>query len=430
MKVVKRAFFALCLLVFGTIAGTVESRAAPSPARGAGLWSTAASLIAGREAHTATLLPSGNVLVAGGTDGRGTALASAEVYVPRANQWAHAASMTTTRLDHTATLLSNGKVLVAGGLDGPIPSNSLASAEVYDPATDRWSAVAPMTTSRSRHTATLLRDGRVLVVGGLSVSLRAAGLSVGRPSDAEVYDPKTNRWSPTGAMALYRRDQTATPLQDGRVLVAGSQDDVTFNWTETYNAGIDEWTQSARMASGRSGHTASLLNDGDVLVMGGVSQGPNSPPIELTSAEVYHPATNRWSAVASMAQVHIGATATLLRDGRVLVVGGTGRPELYDPTTNRWSLTGASMDRYRQTATRLNDGRVLIAGGYGVRSLSTVIQYDPAGVAPVPQQPIDARVAAALLLVALATLASSIPAVRRRLKALRPDPNAEEWITS
>jgi len=287
-----------------------------------------------------------------------------------------------------------------------------------------------MNDSRSRHTATLLSDGRVLVVGGLSVQLRAGGLLVERPTDAEVYDPRADRWSATAPMALYRRDQTATRLLDGRVLVAGSQDNLTYNSTEIYNPISDRWRVAAPMASGRSGHSAVLLATGDVLVVGGVSQGQNAPAIELTSAEVYHPATDHWSAVASMSETHSSQTATVLSDGRVLVLGATGlsRAELYDPASNRWALTGPSMDRYHHTATRLTDGRVLVVGGYGIESLSSVMEYDPAGVAPRSQQPIDVRLVLAALLLALAAGAWSIPAVRRRIRALRPDPGAEEWI--
>ena len=428
----RRPLLAFCLLFLASVAGTVESKAAPITTRGAGAWSTAASLITGRENQSATLLRNGNLLVVGGMDGRGVPLASAELYNPRTNRWTAAGAMATTRLDHTATLLANGKVLVAGGIRGSIPSDTLASTEIYDPASNRWSEAAPMIDSRSRHTATLLGDGRVLVVGGFSVKIGERGLEVGQPGDAELYDPRTNRWSPTPPMARYRREHTATLLSDGRVLVAGSQDDLTFNSAEIYDPAGNQWIAAAPMTSGRALHSAVRLANGEVLVVGGISQGQNSPAIELASAEIYHPSTNRWTAVASMTQARTRETTTLLGDGRVLVLGAgfaRGRPELYDPSRNRWSVVGPVAVRSGFTATRLQDGTALVVGGYGA-ALSSVLQYDPGAVARTPPQPIDMRVVAAALLLALAAVAWSIPAVRRRLQGLRPDPNAEEWITS
>lgn len=428
----RRALLAFGLLLLGTIAGAVETKAAPITTRGAGAWSTAASLITGRENQTATLLRNGNLLVVGGLDGRGVPLASAELYDPKTNRWTAAGAMATTRLDHTATLLANGKVLVAGGIRGSIPSDTLASAEIYDPASNSWSDAAPMIDSRSRHTATLLGDGRVLVVGGFSVKIGERGLVVGQPGDAEVYDPRTNRWSPTPPMARYRREHTATLLSDGRVLVAGSQDDLTFNSAEIYDPNSNRWLEAAPMTSGRALHSAVRLANGDVLVVGGISQGQNSPAIELASAEIYHPSTNRWTAVASMTQARTSETTTLLGDGRVLVLGAgfaRGRPELYDPSRNSWSVVGPASVRSGFTATRLQNGTALVVGGYGT-ALSSVLQYDPAAVAPTPPQPINTELVAALLFIALAAVAWSIPGVRRRLRRLRPDPNAEEWITS
>jgi hypothetical protein len=165
--------------------------------------------------------------------------------------------------------------------------------------------------------------------------------------------------------------------------------------------------------------------------VGGVSQGANSTAIYLTSAELYQRRLNRWSPVASMSEIHVGETATRLDDGRILVLGGSGGAELYDPARNRWSLTGPSMDRYQQTATRLQDGRVLITGGYGIESLSSVLVYDSNGLPPSgPPQPVDRGLLITLLLVGAAMVPLSMPPVRRRLRALKPDPESEEWISS
>src|ERR1700682_2455786 len=125
-------------------------------------WSPTASMATGRYNHTATLLPSGKVLVAGGCCAP-SVFASAELYDPVTGTWSPTASMATARYLHTATLLPSGKVLVAGGVGS---SGSLASAELYDPVTGTWSPAASMATARYNHTATLLPGGKVLVAGG------------------------------------------------------------------------------------------------------------------------------------------------------------------------------------------------------------------------------------------------------------------------
>lgn len=430
----RRGLLATCLLGVAAAAGIAAVQPVSVQASGTtGLWSKAGGLITGREEHTATLLRDGNVLIAGGTDGRNTALASAEIYHPATNRWTPAHSMAAARFDHTATLLPSGKVLVVGGLAGPLPFGSLASSELYDPTTDSWSASAPMRVSRARQTATLLQDGRVLVVGGLSLVVREGGLVPSVATGAEVYDPTSNRWSTTAQVGFDRLDQTATLLADGRVLVAGGHGDVTtFNSTEIYDPSADRWISAAPMGARRFGHAATLLSDGDVLVVGGNGNDTDTP---LTSAEIYDPRTNLWVTVASMDAVHVNHTVTLLGNGTVMVVGVTwfaARPEFYDLGRNQWSVTGPSMYRYQHTATRLPDGKVLIVGGNEFESLASALLYDPNGVAPVPRQPPDLRLIAEALLVgllAVAGVASFNPVVRRRLKSWRPQHQGDEWIS-
>src|SRR5437016_3158178 len=129
------------------------------------------------------------------------------------------ATMATARRNSTATLLQNGKVLVVGGNNGP----ALASAELYDPVTNIWSNAANMVSPRTHHSATLLQNGKVLVAGGFA-SVYLPGSS-GRPvySSPELYDPRTNTWSSAG-QAAGRFQHAATLLNNGKVLVAGGFD--------------------------------------------------------------------------------------------------------------------------------------------------------------------------------------------------------------
>ena len=431
----RRALLASYVLIVASVVGIAAMGAVSSQASAqAGTWSKVASLTTGRAKHTATLLRNGNVLIGGGLNPANRALASAELYNPATNRWSPAGSMAMARLDHTATLLPSGKVLVTGGWDAPGPANSLASADLYDPATNAWSPAAPMVGSRTRHTATLLADGRVLVVGGLNVTLREGGYFTSQVPSAEIYDPKANRWSATAPMGYYRLGNTATRLADGRVLIAGGGGDAGILWsTEIYNATEDRWISAAPMGVARAGHVATLLPNGDVFVAGGIGEEPNFQPITITSSEIYDPRTNLWVTVASMADTDVVNTATLLRNGMVLVVGiGQSQPELYDPARNAWSRTGPSMGGHQGTVTILADGRVLLVGGYGFESHKSVIVFDPNGVAPGPREPVGPWLIAAGVLAAILVVvgfALSIAGVRRWPQRLRPSDQSDEWIT-
>ncbi len=243
-----------------------------------------------------------------------------------------------------------------------------------------------MTTPRSTHTATLLRDGRVLVAGGLTEG--PAGLTP--TSTAELYDPRTGSFSPTGSMATPRYGHTATVLADGRVLVTGGNGTTGayLPSAELYDPGTGQFTPTGPMATARFGHTATLLANGKVLVAGGMSDGTLFPGSFPRSAELYDPVTGRFAATGDMTAGRYLATATLLKTGEVLVAGGDGFPpqaspelqpkgsaELYDPSTGDFRLTGSmSVARIGQVAVPLDDGRVIFAGGGD----DTIGSYDPA----------------------------------------------------
>jgi hypothetical protein len=279
------------------------------------------------------------------------------------------------RGSHTATLLTDGRVLIAGGNDD---SGVQASAELFDPATGTFSPTGSMTLSRHGHTATRLSDGRVLIAGGLS----AHGTTAVYFASAELYDPATGKFSPTGLMADAHYGHTSTLLADGRVLIAGGQRDLA----ELYDPATGKFSTTGSMTVYREDNTATLLPDGRVLVTG----GDNLSSDALASAELYDPATGKFSPTGSMSIARAVHSATLLPTGLVLIAGGWTNPsvtgtlasaELYDPATGKFSPTGSMAQvRYQASATLLSDGRVLVAGGAdsSVKSLATAEAYDSA----------------------------------------------------
>ena len=281
--------------------------------------------------------------------------------------WTATGAMIQARTWHTATLLPNGRVLVVGGGNG---DSTFDSAELYDPTTRSWTATGSMAQGRQDHTATLLRDGRVLVAGGSD----AKGATV---ASAELYDPGTGSWAATGSMAQPSARHTATLLPDGKVLVVGGSS------AELYDPGTGTWARTGGLIQPRVGHSATLLEDGRILVVGGFTDGA-----ALASAELFDPESGSWTATGSMGTGRAGHTATLLPSrGRVLVAGGTTGPgsfqptasvELYDPITNESWMRTWPMDQARvyATVTVLPDGRVLVAGGSGATSSG-----DPVGPA-------------------------------------------------
>jgi Kelch motif/Galactose oxidase, central domain len=283
--------------------------------------------------------------------------------------WVLNQPLTTTRYYHTATLLPNGKILVAGGSTAGSFA-PLASAELYDPVSGTCTAISPMLEGLSHQTATVLPNGKVLIAGGV------AGFS--GTADCEIYDPVSNTWTNTGSLNTARFSQTATLLQSGKVLVAGGTAGSTTATAELYDYTTGQWTPIPSMTTARTFHCATLLTNGEVLVTGG-QQGV-FPVTTLSSAEIYDPVTNVWHAVNSMLSARSSHTATLLPSGsalfagKVLVTGGTGTTacELYNPATGTWAATAnMSAARTYHTASVLPDGNVIVTGGEGANGLVT-----------------------------------------------------------
>ena len=355
----------------------------PSPATYAGAFIATGSLATGRVGHSATLLANGKVLISGGSTGQlslGSALpnlASAELYDPVTHAFSPTGSMTFARAGHTATLLRDGRVLIVGGApSGGTGGAPVASAELYDPLTGTFTLTGSATVARQGASATLLVDGRVLIVGG-SVANGSGPLAV---ASAELYDPATGAFSATGSMSTARTDHAAALLADGRVLIVGGLDvgngkGGSLQTAELYDPRTGTFSPTGSMMSARLAPTATRLVNGQILVAGGL-QLSGSTGVTLASAELYDPATGAFTPVGSMAGGRAGASATLLADGRVLIAGGAdvtistntalASAELYDPQTGLFTLTGSlTAPREGQTATRLADGSVLLVGGAG-----------------------------------------------------------------
>lgn len=324
------------------------------------------SMTTRRAAHTATLLPDGRVFVAGGFT-EGTNFASAEVFDPTTETFTPGGNMSVARTGHTATLLSNGKVLIAGGYNG----SYLASAELYDPATNSFTPVSAMTTARSGHVATLLPNGKVLLAGGVGVGWTFLG-------SAEVFDPATSTFTATGDMLAARESHTATLLGNGKVLIAGGhrgrRPSITiFSSVESYDPATGRFTAAGDMTRVRHKHEAVSLRDGRVLILGGSDERDGNGA--YASAEIYDPASGTFRATGNMnsSRYKLQGTAVLLNDGKVLVAGGANRAEVFDPSTSRFSYAAGDMETRRlfATATRLRNGQVLIIGGYHDNSLAS-----------------------------------------------------------
>ncbi len=320
-------------------------------------WRFTDSLHEARWGHTATPLPDGRVLVAGGTE-----LRSAEVYDPATETWETTGSMNEYRVGHTATLLTDGTVLVTGGFAGV----AVASAEVYTPATGTWRAVGKMGTARGGHTATLLADGRVLVTGGYN-----------HPSSyyasAEIYDPSTETWHNTTSMSEPRMNHTATRLSDGTVLVVGGYIAGRFQTyspytTEVYNPTTQAWQRVESLNTGRGYHTATRLSNGTVLVAGGLNASQGQRQI-LATTEVYDPATASWRMGPRLQEARQAHAATILPSGLVLVVGGLdtaalASAEVYDLNHNVWyRLPDLHVARLDHTLTFVAPDTLLVTGG-------------------------------------------------------------------
>lgn len=333
----------------------------------AATWVPTGSMILPRAHQIAILLPNGQVLVAGGTNGTSGLV---ERYDPGTGTWTGAGTLDIVNIT-TATLLSNGQILVTGAPIG----GSYNGAEIYDPNTGQSTPTGTLATSRLNPTATLLPKGQVLVAGGYQL-IDSGGRSYPVSlNSAEIYDLATGKWADTESMAADRAYHTAVPLSNGKVLVVGGvkiygmSPSTPLASAEIFDPGTGTWTTTGSLHTARVGNTETLLRNGQVLVTGGKDSAYNP----LSSSELYDPVAGLWNISGAMTTAREGHTATLLLNGKVLVVGGNDAQfaiealdsaELYNPSTGIWTATRSlNLPRISHASTLLPNGRVLTSGG-------------------------------------------------------------------
>lgn len=349
-----------------------------------GAWTFTGNLHSSRDGHTATLLPNGTVLVAGG-ELNNVALDSSEVYSQSTGLWSTVGNLNVARVNASAILLANGTVLVMGGCVANCQTTTTATAEIYNSTSRTWTETGKMLTGRAYFGAVMLPGGKILAVGGCTTfNVNGCGNVTAR---AEIYDPTTDRWSATGSMSVARGELTLTMLPNGNVLAAGG---VTaagdpLASAELYNPVTGRWTLTGKMNVPRDEHTAVLLASGNVLVMG----GEDINGISTARTELYNHTTGKWTLTGNLNTGRIEHTSTLLMNGNVLVSGGMNvtingstvlaSAEIYNPGTGVWIRTGILHNaRTGHTATLLHSGMVLDASGSGAtEDLITAELYTP-----------------------------------------------------
>ncbi|HJS19383.1 MAG TPA: kelch repeat-containing protein [Anaerolineales bacterium] len=313
-----------------------------------------------RAAHTATLLPDGRVLIAGGFREEVTsevAIADAELFDPTTKTFVPTGSMNEPRDGHTATLLPNGQVLIVGGWN---QSGRSSTAELYDPLTEKFEYTASLMAPRQGMTATLLNNGQVLIAGGDSARSTPQ-------MTAELYDPATKRFIASGSLDHGRMAHSATLLKDGKVLLVGGSPgngDVLAS-AEIYDPQTGTFSPTSDASMVRYKHSAVLLQDGNVLILGGSNQEDWSGKYD--SAEVYNSRTGIFMGISDMnrKRFKLADAAILLPDGNVLIGGGNRQLEIFDVQDQEFILSDSlDNDYYSSVLTLLDTEHVLITGGY------------------------------------------------------------------
>jgi hypothetical protein len=282
------------------------------------------------------------------------------------------------------TALQDGRVLIVGGIGSGSgsPVGRLSIAQTWDPSTGKFTTTGSTVVPRTQHTATLLDNGKVLIVGGGDLMDGIDNLA-----SAELYDPQTGKFTMTGSMSRGRAYHTATRLSDGKVLIAGGYGGGTepMASAELYDPATGQFTKTGSMSVARDRHTATFIND-KVLIAGGMGLESNA----LASAELYEPSTGRFTNTQPMNVARYGHAATAFVQpthpnlSYVLIAGGSGQggkalasAEVFVPADGNFGLTNQPMHvaRLSPQAVEAAPGLVLVTGG----SSGSVDFFDPDG---------------------------------------------------
>lgn len=296
---------------------------------------------------------------------------------PQKGEFVKVGKMSIPRYRHKAVLLDDGRVLIIGGItrhergDGPTKS-----AEVYNPKTKKFTTVGSMNELRDEFTATKLNNGKVLIAGGQSRTISV--------KSTELYNPQTNKFEKGPDMNFYRSDHTATLLKDGRVLLSGGEYSVfALNNKnipdEIYNPRTGKFSIAASLNVPRHNHSSILLQDGRVLILG----GSNKKGI-LSSIEIYNTKNNKFKLDGNMNLPRVKPNVYVLKNGNVIISGGVGKGngnaiflreiEIYNPKTNKFKiLTKRNSIPQMPAEVLLKDDRILFTGGATGVGLS--VQY-------------------------------------------------------
>jgi len=248
------------------------------------------------------------VIAAGGTGAAKVPLNSVEIWTPGTEEWQHIESMNNARDSMAYVLLADGRFILTGGksIDKKgVLISSIKECEIYDPKTGKWIEVAPMHEERVNHTATLLNDGNVLVVGG--------GKEDGPYSKTvELYDPRRDVWFQLDPISVGRALHTATKLMDGRILIVGGRGKKTS--TEIYDPRNKTWMNSGETEHPRAEHSAIRMLDGNILITGGIGH--------LVQIELYNAKTNSWSTISRLSIGRYRHSSAIMDNGTIVVMGG------------------------------------------------------------------------------------------------------------
>lgn len=360
----------MAVLVAVLLSACTPSADPEPPPAPVGTQAVTQAMAVARAGHTATPLPDGRVLIAGGctTGGCGGTPAGrrSEIFDPSLGGFVAGPELVQARVGHTATRLADGRVLLAGGYPDERRA-PLTEAELYDPATGRFTATGSMSVGRGSHTATLLRDGRVLIAGGVS------GTSA--LSTVEIYD-LSGRFQPVAPMPSPRAIHAAALLGTGDVLVVGGQSrpghgNALVDTALVYSVTTNTWRETGPLRQPKYKLAAAPLPGGGALVIGG--QIADNPAARLRETEIFDPITLSFRAGPDMSEPRykISEAVAVLPDGRFVIAGNMGADVYTGNGFTPLAVPPGGPERQQPAVAPLPDGRVLVTGGYNEQTQPT-----------------------------------------------------------